>query len=178
MNSDTTEMVPTENIQYDFFVSPFGRGIIAASASGICDIAFAEASDDELVGDLERHNPDQQLTHVPGRFAEVCRDLFSSHSGDCQLDMRGSEFQVAVWSALRQIPMGQTVSYQQLAQRLGQPRAARAVGNAVAKNRLAFLVPCHRVIHADGSVGAYRRVIPWLDTVQELNQVRLHNHIL
>jgi len=151
MNTDATEIV-----EYDFFVSPFGRGIIAASASGICDIAFSEAPDAEQVGDLERQNCGRRVVHTPGRFADVCEDMFSSDQSDCELDIHGSAFQVGVWSELRKIPLGQTMSYQQLALRLGLPRAARAVGNAVAKNRIAFLVPCHRVIRADGSVGAYR----------------------
>ncbi|MAF83384.1 MAG: hypothetical protein CL797_04710 [Chromatiales bacterium] len=82
--------------------------------------------------------------------------MFLPDASTCVLDMHGSDFQIEVWSELRHIPIGQTVSYLQLAQRLGYPRAARAVANAVAKNRIAFLVPCHRVIHADGTVGGYR----------------------
>ena len=70
--------------------------------------------------------------------------------------MRGSEFQIEIWSELRRIPVGQTISYLQLAYRVGRPRAVRAVATAVAKNRMAFLVPCHRVIRTDGSIGGYR----------------------
>jgi len=146
----------TEIIEYDFFVSRFGRGLIAGSASGICDVAFADVPHAELVRELELQNPGRQIVHEPGRFAGVCRRMFSPRASNCSLDMHGSTFQVEVWSELCLIPAGQTISYQQLAQRVGCPRAARAVANAVAKNRIAFLVPCHRVIRADGSIGGYR----------------------
>ena len=146
----------TEVIEFDFFVSRFGRGLIAGSASGICDVAFADAPHAELVHELELQNPGRVIVHQPGRFADICRHMFAPDSGACDLDMHGSAFQMEVWSELRRIPIGQTVSYQQLAQRLGWPRAARAVANAVASNRIAFLVPCHRVIRADGAIGGYR----------------------
>jgi AraC family transcriptional regulator of adaptative response/methylated-DNA-[protein]-cysteine methyltransferase len=152
----TGEILANKIIQYDFFVSRFGHGLIAGTAMGLCDIAFADAPHAELVHELEQKNPDRQINHAPGHFATDCRDMFSLHESECGLDMHGSVFQVEVWSELRQIPVGQTISYQQLAHRVGRPRAVRAVANAVAKNRIAFLVPCHRVIRADGSIGGYR----------------------
>lgn len=145
-----------EIIEFDFFVSRFGRGLIAGSGSGICDVAFADAPHAELVRELELQHPETQIVHQPGRFADTCRHMFAPDSATCDLDMHGSVFQMEVWSELRRIPIGETVSYQELAQRLGWPRAARAVANAVAKNRIAFLVPCHRVIRADGAIGGYR----------------------
>jgi len=151
-----TMALTTEIIEYDFFVSRFGRGWIAGTASGICDVAFAAASGAGAVGGLERQNPGRQVVHAPGRFAVECRHLFSPLASSCELDLHGSAFQVAVWSELRNIPPGQTISYRQLAQRLGSPSAARAVGQAVAQNRIACLVPCHRVIRADGAIGGYR----------------------
>ena len=147
---------PTEIIEYDFFYSRFGRGLIASSASGICEVAFADAPHSELILDLEQRYPDQKMVYEPGRFADVCRSMFTPQDLHCELDLQGTTFQVKVWSELCQIPAGQTISYQQLAQRLGYPRSARAVANAVAKNHIAFLVPCHRVIRADGSIGGYR----------------------
>jgi len=149
-------ILATEIIEYDFFVSRFGPGWIAGTASGICAVAFADASDAEAAGELERQNPGRRVIHTPGLFAAECRRLFSPEASSCELDLRGSAFQVEVWSELRSIPIGQTISYRQLAQRLGYPYAARAVGNAVAKNRIACLVPCHRVIRADGAIGGYR----------------------
>jgi AraC family transcriptional regulator, regulatory protein of adaptative response / methylated-DNA-[protein]-cysteine methyltransferase len=150
------EILASEIIHYDFFVSRFGHGLIAGTALGICDITFADAPHAELVYELEQLNSGQQIIHTPGHFATDCRDMFSLHESECELEMHGSEFQVGVWSELCRIPVGQTISYQQLAHRVGRPRAVRAVANAVAKNRIAFLVPCHRVIRADGSIGGYR----------------------
>lgn len=72
------------------------------------------------------------------------------------LDVRGTAFQKLVWAALRQIPPGQTVSYSELAQRLGQPRAVRAVAGACAANVLAVVIPCHRVVRRDGGLSGYR----------------------
>lgn len=146
----------TGMIEYDCFVSRFGPGWIAGTASGICDVAFADAPGAEPAAELERQNPGRQVIHVPGRFAAECRYLFSPGASGCELDLHGSAFQIEVWSELRSIPIGQTISYRQLAQRLGYPHAARAVGNAVARNRIACLVPCHRVIRADGAIGGYR----------------------
>jgi len=156
MVTNASGIIANKIIEYDFFVSQFGRGLIAGSASGICNVAFADAPHAELVRELELQNPGRQFIHEPGRFATICRRMFSPRVSNCVLDMHGSTFQVEVWSELRRIPVGQTISYQQLAHRLGRPRAARAVANAVAKNRIAFLVPCHRVIRADGAIGGYR----------------------
>jgi len=130
MSTDSTEI-----IEYDYFASQFGRGIIAANASGICDIVFSAASDVELVSNLGRQNHGWQVVHAPGRFAEICTDMFSPDLSNCELDMDGSAFQIEVWSALRRIPFGQTISYQQLAQRLGHPRVARIGGERPASRR-------------------------------------------
>ena len=152
----TPEVITPEIIKYDFFTSRFGHGLIAGTASGICDVAFTDAPHAELVGELEQQNSGWQIIHIPGRFSTECRDMFSPQGSHCKLDLRGSAFQLEVWSELRRVPVGQTISYQQLAHRVGRPRAVRAVASAVAKNRIAVLVPCHRIIRADGSIGGYR----------------------
>ena len=143
-------------IEYDFFVSRFGHGLIAGSQQGICEVAFADAPHAELVCELETQYPGRRIVHEPGRYAGICRHMFLPRSPNPALDMQGTAFQLEVWSELLRIQAGQTISYQHLARRLGCPSATRAVANAVAKNRIAFLVPCHRVIRADGSLGGYR----------------------
>jgi AraC family transcriptional regulator of adaptative response/methylated-DNA-[protein]-cysteine methyltransferase len=80
----------------------------------------------------------------------------SGIGGGMQLDARGSEFQQKVWAALREIPAGETRTYSQVAEAIGQPGAARAVARACATNPLALLTPCHRVVRADGGLGGYR----------------------
>ena len=75
---------------------------------------------------------------------------------DLPLDIQGTAFQSRVWRALRQIPLGETSSYSQVARRLGEPRAARAVASACARNHVALLIPCHRVVASDGDLAGYR----------------------
>jgi AraC family transcriptional regulator of adaptative response/methylated-DNA-[protein]-cysteine methyltransferase len=90
-------------------------------------------------------------------------DALTGLSGRVPLELIGTAFQQRVWQALMKIPRGQTLSYSELAQALGQPRAARAVARACAQNRLAVLVPCHRIIRGDGSLGGYRWGLPAKD---------------
>jgi AraC family transcriptional regulator of adaptative response/methylated-DNA-[protein]-cysteine methyltransferase len=88
----------------------------------------------------------QVIGHIDGR----------SHPHTLPLDVRGTDFQRRVWAALQRIPRGQTRSYTQLAQAVGQPTATRAVASACAANKLAILIPCHRVVRADGDLSGYR----------------------
>jgi methylated-DNA-[protein]-cysteine S-methyltransferase len=102
-----------------------------------------------------------EWTYAPEAFARVRAQLEEYFAGerrsfaDIPLAMRGSEFQRRVWSALREIPYGETISYGELARRVGQPGQARAVGTANARNPIAVIVPCHRVIGADGSLTGF-----------------------
>jgi len=79
----------TEIIEYDYFVSRIGHGLIAGSASGICDVAFTDAQHAELFCELELQNPGRKLIHAPGRFADVCRHMFSSDVSACELVFAG-----------------------------------------------------------------------------------------
>ena len=86
----------SEIIEFDFFCSRFGRGLIAGSASGICEVAFAEASHPELILELEQRYPDQKLVYEPGRFADLCRRMFFAPDSGYELDMHGTKFQLEV----------------------------------------------------------------------------------
>jgi len=88
--------------------------------------------------------------------------------GDLTLDFRGTVFQTKIWQVLRTIPLGSTLSYQQFANKLGMPTATRAVASACGKNRLALLVPCHRIVRADGGLGGYRWGIERKQRILEL----------
>lgn len=143
-------------IDYDFFTSRFGSGLIAGSGAGICELQFGDKNNDRMIRDLESRFSAAQVRHVPGRFAGVGDDMFEAYDSGIDLDLHGSDFELQVWAALRNIERGQTISYQELARCIGRPQAARAVASAVAKNRVALLVPCHRVIRADGTIGGYR----------------------
>jgi AraC family transcriptional regulator of adaptative response/methylated-DNA-[protein]-cysteine methyltransferase len=142
--------------------SPFGRCLVAESPRGICRLAFVESDD----GDAEWHAlaeswPGARLQRDDGRAMRLAERIFAPPGqSPARLPLRalvqGTAFQVRVWQALLQVRPGTLVSYGRLAAALGKPAAARAVGSAVGKNPLAYLIPCHRVIRETGVVGDYR----------------------
>lgn len=137
-----------------------GALLVAASPRGVCAILLG-ADAEALVRDLQDRFPQAELIGADREFerwvARVVGFVEAPRIGlDLPLDLRGTAFQRRVWEALRLIPAGETVSYSELAQRLGMPRAARAVAQACAANPLAVAVPCHRVVRTDGSLSGYR----------------------
>ncbi|MSQ52579.1 MAG: methylated-DNA--[protein]-cysteine S-methyltransferase [Betaproteobacteria bacterium] len=146
-----------------FSETPFGRCLIASSPRGICHISFAEnglGGEDDL-DCLRNEWPRASLRRDDVAAREVAAMMFVPRVSPpsaprLRVLVRGSSFQVRVWRALLNIPTGALVSYGGLATALGAPAAARAVGGAVAKNKIAYLIPCHRVIRETGVVGEYR----------------------
>ena len=137
-----------------------GRCLVAESARGVC--AVLPGDDDAALGEaLSRLFPQARLvagdTHFRQRVAQVFAHLDGCRQTvDLPLDIRGTAFQQQVWQALRQIPAGETRSYRQVAQSIGRPQAVRAVAGACAANKLAIIIPCHRVIREDGGLSGYR----------------------
>ena len=137
-----------------------GHVLVAATDRGVFMVEFGDSTG-LLESSLQRRFPvailagtDTILEAWVGRVVDgIARPRTSV---DLPLDIRGTLFQQAVWTALRAIPPGTTASYRQVAERIGRPGAARAVARACASNRLALLVPCHRVVRADGGAGGYR----------------------
>jgi len=144
-----------ETIRWTRFDSPLGPMLIAATAKGICRLTF-----DDSEASLERLFPNATLVKdgggmrvmVEGALAAIERPLAAP---ELPIDVAGTAFQEAVWKELRKIPPGETRSYAQIAAAIGQPRAVRAVGAANGDNHVAVLIPCHRVIRSDGSLGGY-----------------------
>jgi AraC family transcriptional regulator of adaptative response/methylated-DNA-[protein]-cysteine methyltransferase len=137
-----------------------GRVLVAATARGICAILIG-ASDEVLLEDLAARFPKAALAEAGPAFAGHLRDVLAlieapEEAHALPLDIAGTLFQQRVWRALRQIPAGTTLSYGELAARLGAPKAARAVAAACAANKLAVAVPCHRVVAGDGALAGYR----------------------
>ncbi|MGV7092535.1 bifunctional DNA-binding transcriptional regulator/O6-methylguanine-DNA methyltransferase Ada [Siccibacter turicensis] len=137
-----------------------GRCLVARSERGICAILLGD-DDDAVVAELARLFPHaQRLTDdktFDEQVARVVACIHTPHAAcDLPLDIRGTAFQQRVWQALRAVPAGNTLSYRELAQRIGQPDAVRAVANACAANRLAVIVPCHRVVRSSGVLAGYR----------------------
>ena len=137
-----------------------GGILVAASAKGVCAI-FLGDDPDSLVRNLQDRFPRAQLIGGDAAFERLVAVVvgFVAAPGlglDLPLDIRGTAFQQRVWEALRGIPAGSTASYAEIAERIGQPGAVRAVANACAANPLAVAIPCHRVVRTDGSLSGYR----------------------
>jgi AraC family transcriptional regulator of adaptative response/methylated-DNA-[protein]-cysteine methyltransferase len=146
-----------ELIQYVISDCSLGHVLIAWTVRGVCEVAFTDCID-ELVLRLEKHFPKARLEAAEETdWAKAVIDAVEMTSpADIPLDIRGTAFQERVWRELRAIPAGETRSYSELAEALGEPSAARAVARACASNPVAVLVPCHRVIRKDGALSGYR----------------------
>jgi len=153
-----------ETIGFTTARTPFGWMVVGATERGLCWLALG-ATSAEAEGSLREEFPlatvrrDASLsTLVDAALASVREgsDLGRSSGGLDGLDLRGTVFQLRVWQALRQIPRGETRSYSELAREMGEPKATRAVARACALNRVAVVVPCHRVVGANGALTGYR----------------------
>ncbi|MHB8454584.1 MAG: methylated-DNA--[protein]-cysteine S-methyltransferase [Acidiferrobacterales bacterium] len=147
-------------ILYGFHASPFGECLIALTERGICGLAFVAAGGrTRAIDELQAAWPGARLrcsesaTHAVG--SRIFTRAAPTPAQSIDLFVRGSNFQIKVWEALMRIPSGALVSYNGLAGRLGNPRAARAVARAVARNPVGILIPCHRVIRSTGAFGDY-----------------------
>lgn len=156
-----------ETIRWSLVDTALGTALVATTQRGIC---MVELGDDAtaLEAKLRAEFPRAQLQRVDAgrdeflapRMQAVAARLAGRQGGDVSVDLLGTAFQKKVWDALMKIPPGETRSYAELAAQLGQPRAARAVASACAHNRVAVVVPCHRVVRGDGSPGGYRWGLP------------------
>lgn len=154
-------------IRYTTVASPLGRVLVAATARGLCAVTLGD-DDAALVDALRTEFPRAELRRVDsGRdewlaavVAHVARQFDHAHAATLPqlppLDITATAFQWRVWEALTRIPAGETRSYAEVARAIGEPGAARAVGRACGSNRLALIVPCHRVVRADGTPGGWR----------------------
>ncbi|MGO8969307.1 MAG: bifunctional DNA-binding transcriptional regulator/O6-methylguanine-DNA methyltransferase Ada [Myxococcaceae bacterium] len=149
-----------QRIAYAIVQSSLGRTLVATTARGVCRVAFGD-SNAQLLSELREEYPEASLAPAgPPEEAWVKQVVQSVDapwtSQSVPLDFQGTAFQLRVWKALRAIPSGQTASYRDVARAIRAPRAVRAVAQACANNPVAVLVPCHRVVRSDGSVGGYR----------------------
>ncbi len=163
-------------IRWGLAETSLGPALVAATARGICAVELGRDVD-ALEQGLHREFPRAQVERVDAgrdeflapRLQAVAQRL-SGAPGEVALDLVGTAFQRRVWDALMRIPAGHTMAYAELARRLEAPRAARAVASACAHNRVAVMVPCHRVVRGDGSLGGYRWGLPM--KAQLLNRER------
>lgn len=158
-----------ETIVYGFSDSPFGEIIVAATAKGICDLQFPEHNKMQTIRELGRRWGVYTPTTIDNEMAATVAAAIFDHTGTpLAIDLRGTAFQLGVWREVLNIPPGKTASYPDIACRMGVPGSVRAVASAIARNPIAMLVPCHRVVHSDGSPGEYhwgkdlkRRLLEW-----------------
>lgn len=136
--------------------SPVGALYVVASEKGVQALQKKRQANTPLLS-IEELNPKQPEEKVLQKAYDQLQQYFLGRrqSFDLPLDLQGTDFQKKVWKQLLKIPYGKTVSYRWMAEKIQQPKAARAVGNANGKNPVCVIVPCHRVIAADGSLGGY-----------------------
>ncbi|MGO1161062.1 bifunctional DNA-binding transcriptional regulator/O6-methylguanine-DNA methyltransferase Ada [Brucella pseudogrignonensis] len=149
-----------ETIRFAIGQSTLGAVLVAMSGKGVCAILMGD-DPQELIIDLEKRFPKADLVGADRAFEDHVAHVigFVEHPGiglELPLDLRGTAFQQRVWQALREIPLGETVSYSELASKIGLPKSTRAVAQACAANKIAVAVPCHRVVRSDGGLSGYR----------------------
>ena len=154
-------------IRYTTLACPLGRVLVAATERGLCAVNIGD-DDDALLKQLRGEFPRARITRVDaGRdewlsvvvariAAQFGKDENATRSELPPLDITATAFQWRVWDALTRIPAGETRSYGEIARMIGAPKAARAIGRACGSNKLALIVPCHRVVREDGTIGGWR----------------------
>jgi AraC family transcriptional regulator of adaptative response/methylated-DNA-[protein]-cysteine methyltransferase len=153
------------DIAYGFHPTPFGECVLALTRRGICFLAFVDGDRPSALEQLKLDWTNATLQEAPSRTRQVVEQIFgpwlepSRPSGEpagVSLHLHGTNFQIKVWEALLRIPLGAAISYEALANQVGSEKGARAVGNALARNPVAYLIPCHRVLQKSGGFGDYR----------------------
>lgn len=149
-------------VAIDYAIAPTALGelLVAATGEGVCSVQFGDSAT-QLVADLEKRFDNAELARADKIFEKTVAcvaDLVDKPNTpiDLPVDIQGTAFQEKVWRVLRGIPVGATMNYKEVASAMGKPSAHRAVANACGANPLALLIPCHRVVRADGATGGYR----------------------
>ena len=144
-------------INYSFAESPFGNLIVASTPKGICHMAFSD-EEEKMLDTLKEKFPNatyyQRLDLIQQNALFIFQHDWNGLP-EIKLHLKGTDFQVKVWEALLKIPKGQLTTYRNIADKIGNPNALRAVGTAIGSNPVAYLIPCHRVIQSNGNIGGY-----------------------
>ena len=146
-------------VYYGWFDSPFGEVLAMGTARGLCGLAFSEETGRETAfEDMTSRWPDAVFLEEPDRLRDWVEGAFGG--GETKLQMIGAPFQIKVWEALLQIPSGHVSTYSEIARVIGNPKAVRAVGTAVGRNPISWLIPCHRALRKSGGLGGYHWGLP------------------
>jgi AraC family transcriptional regulator, regulatory protein of adaptative response / methylated-DNA-[protein]-cysteine methyltransferase len=147
-------------LRYGLHPSPFGTALVIATERGLAGLAFADPGEERAaLADMQRRWPRAQLVEDVAGTAPLARRVFDPSLWRCDQPLRvvliGTDFEMRVWDTLLKVPMGRATTYSDIAARISAPKAARAVGAAVGKNPVSFVVPCHRVIGKSGDLTGY-----------------------
>lgn len=147
-------------VRYGFHASPFGSALAMVTPRGLCGLAFAdEGEEDAALADMRRRWPNALYIEDPLATAPYAARIFDQGTWSPEDPLRivfiGTDFEVKVWETLMRIPLGKATTYSSIAQCVEKPKAARAIGAAVGKNPISFVVPCHRVLGKDGTLTGY-----------------------
>lgn len=147
-------------MSYGYHLSPFGEAIVVATPRGLAGLGFVDDGDRaHALADMQRRWPRAALSEDPVLTEAIARRVFDSDRWNADTPLRvvliGTDFEVRVWETLLAIPFGRAATYSGIAERIGKPRAARAVGAAVGRNPVSFVVPCHRVLGRSGRLTGY-----------------------
>ncbi len=148
------------DIHWGWFDSPFGLALVMGTDKGICGIGFAaETGAEPTMADLKSRWPKARFIEDPVALRSAVDAAFGA-GGQAHLHLIGAPFQIKVWEALLAIPSGQVTTYSEIAGAVGTPKAARAVGTAVGRNPISWLIPCHRALRKSGGLGGYHWGLP------------------
>ncbi|MHA6264703.1 methylated-DNA--[protein]-cysteine S-methyltransferase [Arenibacterium sp. CAU 1754] len=151
-------------IFWGWFESPFGPALVMGTEKGICGIGFAaETGEEAAMEDLVGRWPGAEFVEDPMMLRPWVLNAFGAGTGDLSetpLFLIGAPFQIKVWEALLSIPTGHVTTYSEIAEAVGNPRAVRAVGTAVGRNPVSWLIPCHRALRKSGGLGGYHWGLP------------------
>lgn len=145
------------HVNYSFSQSPFGDILVASTAKGICYMAFADERAVAL-STMQSHFPNAYFSEKNDYMQQNALGIFTqdwTKLSQIKLHLKGTDFQLKVWQTLLKIPMGKLTTYGDIAEKINNPKASRAVGTAIGHNPVAFLIPCHRVIQSTGDLGGY-----------------------
>ncbi|WP_289041824.1 bifunctional helix-turn-helix domain-containing protein/methylated-DNA--[protein]-cysteine S-methyltransferase [uncultured Aliiroseovarius sp.] len=147
-------------IRWGWFDSPFGPALVMGTDKGICGVGLAsETGEAAAMEDLRSRWPNAEFIEDSAQLAPWVEHAFKAR-GMTPLHLIGAPFQIKVWEALLAIPSGHVTTYSQIAEKIGSPRAVRAVGTAVGRNPVSWLIPCHRALRKSGALGGYHWGLP------------------
>lgn len=155
----TQEAADFSQLSFEYYKTDLGDILLASSSMGICFLSLT-SDKNQSFEELHQSFPDALLTQEAPKFhkivLDICNGKSSSVDSCLNLHVKGNDFQINVWKELLKINTGEKSSYKEIAEKLGKPKAYRAVGSAIGRNSIAFLIPCHRVISAGGKISGFR----------------------